>query len=72
MGSCNRCEGRVCAEEGKGVPIVKEGKRGGKRIHERAVKEGIYPAVQVITNGTGVFCREEGWKEEDGTELLVS
>jgi len=29
---CDRCEGRVCAEEGEGVPIVKGGKGGGKRV----------------------------------------
>jgi len=32
VGSCNRCERRVCAEEGEGVPIVKGEKGGGKRV----------------------------------------
>ena len=32
MGPCDRCEGRVCAEEGKGVPVVKGEKGGGKRV----------------------------------------
>ena len=32
VGLHDRCEGRVCAKEGEGVPIVKEGKRIGKRV----------------------------------------
>jgi len=32
MGSCNRYEGRVCAEKGEDVPIVKGGKVRGKRV----------------------------------------
>ena len=32
MGPHNRCEGRVCAEEGEGVPIVKGEKVRGKRV----------------------------------------
>ena len=33
MRSCNRGEGRICAEKGKGVPIVKRGKRRGVQVH---------------------------------------
>ena len=29
---CDRCEGRVCAKEGKDVSVVKGGKGGGKRV----------------------------------------
>jgi len=29
IGSCDRNKGRVCAEEGESVPIVKGGERGG-------------------------------------------
>ena len=32
VGPYNRCEGRVCAKEGEGVPIIKGGKGGGKRV----------------------------------------
>ena len=32
MGLCDRDEGRVCAKEGEGVPIVKGGKGRGKRV----------------------------------------
>ena len=38
----------------------------------RAVEEGIYSTVQVTTNGAGILCRKEGWKEADGTRLLIS
>jgi len=30
VGPRDRCEGRVCAKEGKGVSVVKGGERGGK------------------------------------------
>jgi len=33
IGPCNRCEGRVCAEEREDVSIVKRGKGGGKRVY---------------------------------------
>ena len=33
----------------KGIPAVKRGERGGKRICEGAVKEGLHPAV--LTSG---------------------
>ena len=71
MGSCDRCERRVYAKKGKGLPTVKGRKRGGKRIHSGAVKEGIYLAVQVTTNGASILCRKEGWKEIDGAGLQV-
>ena len=32
VGPHDRCEERVCAEEGKGVPVVKGGKGRGKRV----------------------------------------
>jgi len=56
----------------KGIPFVKRRERGGKRICERAVEEGVYPTIKVITNGAGIFCEEEGRKEKDGARLQVS
>jgi len=32
VGPCGRCEGKVCAEEGEDVPIVKGEKVRGKRV----------------------------------------
>ena len=71
MGPCDRSKGRVCTEKGEGVPIVKRRKRGGKGIHLRATEEGVYPTVQITTDGTGIFCRKEEWKEAYGAGLQV-
>ena len=71
IGPCDRCEGRVCTKEREDVPIVKRGERGGERICEGAVKEGLHSAVKVTTNSAGVLCREERWQKEDGTRLQV-
>ena len=32
VGPHDRCEGRVCTEEGEGISIVKGGKGRGKRV----------------------------------------
>jgi len=72
VGPCDRCEGRVCTVKRKGIPFVKRRERGGKRICERAVEKGVYPAVKVTTNGAGIFHGEEEQKEKDGARLQVS
>jgi len=56
----------------KGIPIVERRERGGKRICERAVVEGIHLAIEVTTNGTGIFCGKERWEETDGVGLQIS
>ena len=71
MGPCDRCEERVCTEEGKGLPIVKRGERGGERICEGAVKEGLHLAIKVTANSAGVLCRKERWQKEDSTKLQI-
>ena len=72
MGSHNRCEGVICTMKRKGIPIVKRRERGGKRICERAVAKGIYPAVKVTANSTSIFYGEERWEEKDGARLQIS
>jgi len=71
MEPCNRDKREVCTKEREGVSIVKERKRGSKRVCLRAVKEGVYPTVQITTDSTSIFCREKGWKEADGTRLPI-
>jgi len=72
VGSRDRCERGVCAKEGKGVSIVKGRKGRGERIHEGTVAEVLHLAVEVTTNGTGVFCGKKGWEEKNGTGLPIS
>ena len=71
VGSCDRCKGGVCTMKREDIPAVERRERRGKRICKGAVKEGVYPAIKVTTNSTGIFCGEEGWKEKDGTRLQV-
>jgi len=60
VGSCNRSEEEVCAKEGKGLPIVKEGKRGSKGVHLGAAEERVYPTVEITADSTGILYREKG------------
>ena len=71
MGPHDRGERRICAEKEKGVPIVKRGKRGSKRVYKRAAEKGVYPTIQIATDGTGIFCRKERWKEVHGARLQI-
>jgi len=68
----DRCEGGVCTMKRKDIPAVERRKRGGKRICERAVAEGIYPAIEVTANSASIFCEEERWEETDGAGLQIS
>ena len=61
LGSCDRYEGEICAKERKGVSVVKRRERGGVRVHSRIIEERVHQTLKVISNGTSVFCREEGW-----------
>ena len=72
VGPCDRCERGVCTMKMKGIPTVKRGERGGKRIYEGTVEEGIHPTVKVTANSAGIFCGEEGWEEKDGARLQIS
>ena len=71
VGSYDRCERRVYAKKGKGLPTVKGRKRGSKRIYSGTVKEGVHLAVKVTTNGASILYMKEGQKETDGAELQV-
>ena len=68
----NRCEGGVSTTKRKGISIVERRERGGRKICERAVVEGIYLAVEVTANSAGIFCGEERREETDGAGLQIS
>ena len=72
MGSCHRSQRRICAKERQDLSIVKSRKRGGARIREGLVEEGVYQAIEITTDVTGILCAKERWEEEDGAQLLVS
>jgi len=71
VGSCNRCKGKVCSEEGEGVSNIKRREGGGEEVYQRTVKKRIYLTVKVTTDGTGVLCREKGQKKENGPGLSI-
>ena len=72
VGPCDRCEGGICAMKRKDIPIVERRERESKGICERAVAEGIYPAIKVTANSTSIFCGEERWEGIDGAGLQIS
>jgi len=59
VGSCDRSEGGVCAEEGKGLPIVKGEKRGSKRVHLGVAKKRVHLTIEITTDSTGILCGEK-------------
>ena len=67
--SRNRCEGRICAEKGEGVSIVKGGERRSERVCEETAEEELHLAVEITANSASVLCGEERWEEKDGAEL---
>ena len=69
--SCHRSQRRICAKEGQDLSIIKSREKGGTRICERSVEEGIHQAIEITTDITGVICAKERQEEEDGTELSV-
>ena len=60
LGSCNRYKGRICAEEGESISIVKRREREGARVHTRIIEERVYQTLEVASNGTSIFHRKEG------------
>ena len=69
MGPYNRVKERVCTKERESVSVIKRGKRGSKRVYQRAVEKQIHPAIKVTTNSASILCRKKGWEEENGPEL---
>ena len=54
--------------KGKVYPLSREERRG-VRVYQGTTEEGIHPTLKVASKGTDVLCREEGWKEANGTGL---
>jgi len=72
MGSYDRYEEKVCAEEGKGVLFVKRREGRDARVYKGTAEKGVYQTLKVTSNDTGIFHGKEGWEEEDGTRLSIS
>jgi len=63
VGPRDRRKGGVYAKKREGIPSVKRRKRGSQRICKGAVEEGLYLAIKVTTNGTGIFVRKKDGKK---------
>jgi len=58
---CNRYKGRgFVLRKGKVYPLLRE-ERGGVRVHQETIEKRVYQALEVISNGTSILCRKEGW-----------
>ena len=57
-------------KKGKIYPLSRV-ERGGTRICERLVEEGVYQAIEITTDVTSVLCSKERQEEEDGTGLSI-
>ena len=55
----NKCQEGVCTKKRKGIPAVERRERGGKGVCKRTTAKGIYSAIEVTANSTGILCREE-------------
>ena len=42
LGSCNRYEGEICTKKEESVLVIKRKKRGGVRIYQETIEEGIH------------------------------
>ena len=62
----------VCVKERENLSLVQQRKRRSEEVYSKAEKEGIYLTIKVTTDCTNIFCRKEGWKEENGTRLPIS
>ena len=70
------CQGRTeILRAGQLLPPVHrricKGSKTITRLSKKS-KEGVYQAIEITTDITGVLCAKERWKEEDGIRLEIS
>jgi len=69
MGPCNRHEGRICAQEREGVPVVQEREGRSVRVYFQTIEKKVYQTLKVASNSTSVLCGKKGWEEENCCRL---
>jgi len=69
MELCHKSQRRLCSKKEEDISVVKNRERGGTRVFEGLVKEGIHLTIKIIIDIISVLCAEEGWKEEDYVKL---
>ena len=68
----NRVEERIDTKKRENLFLVQKRERKSMGVYPGTDKEEVYQTIKVTIDSTGILCRKEGWKEEDGTRLLVS
>jgi len=48
--------------KGKSVSTVKEGERRGAQVHIKTIEEELHQTLEVTSNSTCIFCKEEGFQ----------
>ena len=61
----------LCQRKTRSIHCQEQRERGGTRICERSVEEGVHQTIEITTDVTGVLCAKEKWEKEDSTGLLV-
>ena len=69
LGPCDRIEGRVYAEEGKGIFVIKRRKGESTSVHGESIVKRVHSTLQITANVTSVFCGKKGRQKEDSTRL---
>jgi len=55
----------------KNLSLVQKKERESKRVYSRIDGKRIYSTIKITIDYAGIFCRKEGWEEENSTRLLV-
>ena len=71
MGLCYRSQKRICSKKEEDISIVKNREGGSTGVFEGLVMEGVYSTIKITIDVTSVLWNKEGWKEENGAELLI-
>jgi len=69
LGPCNRIEGRVYAEEGKGIFVIKRRKGGSTSIRGESIAKRVHSTLQITVNVTSTLCGKKGQQKEDSARL---
>ena len=58
--------------KGKVYLLSREEREEVREFVKKQLQKGYIWPSKSLTNSTSIFCREEGWEEEDGARLLIS
>jgi len=71
LGPHHRIERGVYAKKGKGVLIVKRGKRRSTDLYGGSVEKRIHLTFQIAPNVTSILCGKKEWYMENSAGLSI-